>query len=102
MKHDWSYTVDGNVQEVIASQEIIPGDCPIPLGKSVTTTTTLDTNLLHSLATGASLTACLHFCNQSPTDWYSKKQARVETTTYGSEFEAAKTVTEQIMVLRYT
>ena len=61
MKHDWSYTVDGNVQEVIASQEIIPGDCPIPLGKSVTTTTTLDTNLLHSLATGTSLTACLHF-----------------------------------------
>ena len=96
MKYDWSYTVYGNVQE------IIPNNCPKPLGKSVTTTTTLDANLLHCLATGASLTACLHFCNQTPTDWYSKKQATVETATYGSEFVTAKTATEQIMDLRYT
>ena len=96
MKYDWSFTVYGNVQE------IIPNNCPKPLGKSVTTTTTLDANLLHCLATGASLTACLHFCNQTPTDWYSKKQATVETATYGSEFVAAKTATEQIMDLRYT
>ena len=38
----------------------------------------------------------------TPTDWYSKKQATVETATYGSEFVAAKTATEQIMDLRYT
>ena len=44
MKHDWSYTVYGNVQEVI------PNNCPKPLGKSFTTTTTLDANLLHCLA----------------------------------------------------
>ena len=68
----------------------------------MTTTTTLDTNLLHCLATGPSLTACLHFCNQSPTDWYSKKQATVETARYGSELVAAKTATEQIMDLRHT
>ena len=96
MKHDWSYTVYDNVQE------IIPNNCPKPLNKSVTTTTTLDANLLHCLATGASLAACLHFCNQTPTDWYSKNQATVETATYGSEFVAAKTATEQIMDLRYT
>ena len=96
MKYDWSYTVYGNVQE------FIPNNCPKPLGKSVTTTTTLDANLLHCLATGASLTACLHFCNHTPTDWYSKKQATVETATYGSEFVAAKTATEQIMDIRYT
>ena len=96
MKHDWSYTVYGNIQE------IIPHDCPKPLGKSITTTTTLDANLLHCMATGASLTACLHFCNQTPMDWYSKKQATVETATYGSEFVAAKTATEQIMDIRYT
>ena len=88
MKHDWSYIDYGNVQE------IIPNDCPKPLGKSVTTTTTLDANLLHCLATGASLTACLHFCYQTPTDWYSKSQATVETATSGSEFVAAKTATE--------
>ena len=96
MKHDWSYTVYGNIQE------IIPHDCPKPLGKSVTTTTTLDANLLHCMATGASLSACLHFCNQTPTDWHFKKQATVETATYGSDFVAAKTATEQIMDIRYT
>ena len=52
MKQGWSYTVYGNVQE------IIPNNCPKPLGKLGTTTTTLDANLLHCLATGASLTAC--------------------------------------------
>ena len=96
MKYDWSYTVYGNVQEIVLN------NCPKPLGKSVTTTTTLDANILHCLATGASLTACLHFCNQTPTDWYSKKQATVEMATYASEFVAAKTATEQIMDLRYT
>ena len=55
MKYDRFYTVYGNVQE------IIPNNCPKPLGKSDTTTTTLDANLLHCLATGSSLTACLHF-----------------------------------------
>ena len=61
MKNDWSYTVYGNVQESF------PNNCPKPLGKSVTTTTTLDANLLHCLATGASLPACIHFCTQTPT-----------------------------------
>ena len=77
-------------------------NCPKPLGKSVTTTTTLDANLLHCLATGASLTACLDFSNQTPTYWYSKTQTTVETPTYGSEFVDAKTATEQVMDLRYT
>ena len=54
------------------------------------------------METGVCLTACLHFCNQTPTEWYSKKQATVETATYSSEFVAAKTATEQITVLRYT
>ena len=35
-------------------------------------------------------------------DWFLKRQATVETATYGSEFVAAKTATEQIMDLRNT
>ena len=35
-------------------------------------------------------------------DWFSKRQATVETTTYGSEFVAEKAATEQIMDLRNT
>ena len=76
--------------------EEIPKDAPEPLGKSVTTTTSLDANLLHDLITGRSVTAVLHFFNLTPGDWYSKRQATVENATYGSEFVATKTVTEQI------
>ena len=54
------------------------------------------------LATGESLTGCLHFVNKTPVDWYSKKQATIDTTTYGSEFVAAKMATEQIMDIRQT
>ena len=62
----------------------------------------MDANLNHCLATGKSLTGCLHFVNKTPVDWYSKKEATVETATYGSEFVAAKTATEQIMDIRQT
>ena len=44
---------------------MIPEDIPKPLGNTVTTTTTVDANLNHCLATGRSLTGCLHFVNQA-------------------------------------
>ena len=75
---------------------------PDPLGEAVPTTTIMDANLNHCLATGKSLTGCLHFVNKTPVDWNSKKQATVETATYGSEFVAAKTATEQIMDISQT
>ena len=74
---DWTYSVYGNVQD------ILPDDMPDPPGEVATTTTTMDANLNHCLATSKSLTGCLHFVNKTPVDWYSKKQATVETATYG-------------------
>ena len=76
--------------------------CHKPLGERVITTTSLDANLLHDIVTGNSVTAVLHSVSTTPTDWFSKRQASVETATYGSEFVAAKTATEQIMDLRNT
>ena len=80
---DWSRTVYGNVTEELHK------DTPEPLGKHVITTTFLDANLWHVV-------------NTTPTNLYSKMQATVENATYGSEFVAAKTATEQIIVLRQT
>ena len=80
--------------------EEIPKDSPEPLGKSITTTTFLDSNLLHDFITGRSLTAVLHFFNLTPGNWYSKRQATVENATYASELVAAKTATEQIVDIR--
>jgi hypothetical protein len=91
---DWAYTVYGDVKEEI------PKDAPVPLGKYVTLSHFVDANLYHDLATGRAVTGVLHFANQTPVEWYSKKQATVETATYGSEFVAARTCVEQVIDLR--
>ena len=91
--YDWSYSVYGDVKEVI------PDDIPVPLGNVVTTTSYADANLYHDLLTGRSVSGILHFLNGTPVDWYSKKQSTVETATYGSEFVAACIATDQIMDL---
>jgi hypothetical protein len=48
------------------------------------------------------MSGILHFVNQTPIQWFSKKQNTVETATYGSEFMVARQATEQILDLRYT
>ena len=93
---DWSYSVYGE------GEELIPHELPEPLGKSVTLTHYVDANLYHDMLTGKAVTGILHFCNQTPIDWFSKKQSTVETATYGSEFVAARTCVEQCMELRHT
>ena len=55
----------------------------------------------HCLATGRSVSGFLHFVNHTPIDSYSRRQATVETATYGSEFVASNTATEQIIDLRH-
>ena len=90
-EYDWENTVYKGAEEVIAH------DLPRPLGKSVVTTDYVDANLYHDYVTGKSLSGILTFFNKTPIDWYSKKQATVETATYGSEIVAARTATERIM-----
>ena len=92
--HDWGYSV------YAGAKELIPKDIPKPLGKPVILTTYVDANLYHDMLTGRSVTGILHLVNKTPFDWHSKKQATVETATYGSEFVAARTATEQIMANR--
>ena len=82
--------------------EELPTDMPISLGSKVRITTYVDANLHHCKVTGRSCTGILTLLNGTPIDWYSKKQSTVETTTYGSEFVAAKIATEQILDIRYT
>jgi hypothetical protein len=68
-EYDWSSSVYGDVKE------IIPTDIPEPKGKYVTLSHYFDANLYHDMVTGRSVTGILHFLNQTPMDWYSKKQA---------------------------
>ena len=57
---------------------------------------------MHDLLSGKSVTGILHLLNKTPIDWYSEKQATVETATFGSEYVAARTAVEQIIDLRTT
>ena len=54
---EWKYSVYGDVYE------IIPDDMTEPLGKEVVTSA-MDANLNHCLATGESLTGCLHLVHK--------------------------------------
>ena len=54
------------------------------------------------LSNSAMFFVCLNFVNHTPIDSYSKRQTTVETATYGSEFVASETTTEQIVDLRHT
>jgi hypothetical protein len=94
--NDWTYTVYGKVEE------LLPVDAPEPLGNYVTLTYYVDANLMHDVATGRSVTGILHLVNKTPIEWYSKKQATVETAPYGSEFVATRICVEQIIDLRNT
>ena len=82
--------------------ELKPKDAPPPRGPTVTTTTYCDANLYHDKITGRALSGILHFVNGTPIDWYCKRQATVETATYGSEFVVARIATEQIIDIRTT
>ena len=95
-KYEWEYTCYGN------GKEEIPSDAPRPLGKRVVTSSYVDANLYHDLVSGKAVTGILHFFNKTPIDWFSKLQSTVETATFGSEYVAARTCTEQVIDLRLT
>jgi hypothetical protein len=63
----------------------------------VTLTHYVDANLMHDVATGRSVTGILHLVNTTPIEWYSKKQATMETAPYGSESVAASALNKSLI-----
>ena len=86
-EYNWQRTV------YAGAKEETPHGIPKPKGKHVTTTTYVDANLHHDQVTGRAVT--------TPSHWHTKRQATVETATFGSEFVAARIATDQIIDLRY-
>ena len=64
------------------SREPIPHDIPKPLGKPVRITHNVDASLFHDVKTGRYVTGIVDFLNKTPIDWFSEKQATVETATW--------------------
>jgi hypothetical protein len=89
-QYDWTYTVYGEIKEVL------PKYAPEPLGNHITLSHYVDANIMHDITTGKSVTGILHLINKTPLYWYFKKQYMVEIATYGSEFIAARICVEQI------
>ena len=74
---------------------------PLPKRKAVKITTYFDADHAHDLETRRSVTGIMIMLNGTSVQWYSKRQATVESSTYGSELVAARISTELIITMKY-
>jgi len=93
-RHDWQ-----NFYE--ASEEEMPYNMPLPLGKEMIIVVYVDADLAGDRLSRKSRTKFIVFLNQTPIYWYSKRQGSIETSTFGSEFCAMRTCCDYIRGLRY-
>jgi len=92
---DWKDSIYGKVEEEL------PPNMPKPLGNPVAITCFVDANHAGDKVTRRSQTGFIIYLNNSPIDWYSKKQNTCESSTFGSEFVAMRIATERLRALRY-
>ena len=55
----------------------------------------------HDKVTGRSITGLIIFVGCTPVTYLSKRQASVQTSTFGAEFTALKTSVEEVVAIRY-
>lgn len=93
-KCDWEEFYPG-------AKEVIPLDVPEERGNGVVMSCFVDADHAGCRVTRRSQTGIIIFLNRAPILWYSKRQNTIESSTFGSEFIAAKTAVEMIEGLRY-
>ena len=74
---------------------------PEPYSKPVRITVMVDADHAHDLVTRRSVTGLILYVNNTPVKWISKRQATIETSTYGSELAAMRIAVEQVIAYRY-
>ena len=79
----------------------MPKNMPEPRGMGFVMSSNVDAYHAADTTTRRSRTGFLIFLNSAPIYWMSKKQASVESSTFGSEFTAMKQCTEYLRGLRY-
>jgi hypothetical protein len=92
-KCDWTEFYPG-------ATEAEPPNAPELRGKSLKMTCYVNADHAGCRATRRSHTGILLFLKRAPIMWYSKRQNTVESSTFGSEYVAAKTAVEMIEGLR--
>lgn len=83
------------------AHEEIPSNVPEPRGRAVHMTVFVDADHAGDVTTRRSRTGVLIYINSAPIQWYSKRQNLIETSTFGSEFNAVKTAIELTKGIRY-
>ena len=83
-----------------AMEEKCPPNCPKPRGSIIIMTSYTDVNHARNLLTRQSHTGIIHFFNNAPILWYSKRQTTVEASTFRSEFNALRIALDQILAMR--
>lgn len=81
--------------------EEIDDEFPDPLMAEIPITVFVDADHAHDKVTRRSITGLIMMLGQTPVSFLSKRQGAIETSTYGSEFNAMRTATEEIISLRY-
>jgi hypothetical protein len=83
------------------AEEELPPNMPPPKGKTVSITVYKDADGGSDLVTRRSVTGILVLANSFPVKYFSKRQATVETSTYGSELVAARIAVDLLVEMRY-
>lgn len=99
--NEQSFVTANGSEFYIDAKEAIPLNAPEPRGKAIIISCFVVADHAGNLVTRQSHTGNLFFCNRAPILRYSKRQNTVETSTFGSEFIAAKIAVELIEGLRY-
>jgi hypothetical protein len=79
--------------------EEIPKNLRPEKGPRVRIIVYVDTDHAHDLVTRRSITVILVMINNTPIRWISKRQKKMETSTYGSELVASRIATEAELIL---
>ena len=82
-------------------KEEVPSDAPIPLGRPVEINAWIDADHAGDRLTRRSHTGILIFVQGAPIFWFSKRQATIESSTFGSEIVAMRSCLEFIKDVRY-
>jgi hypothetical protein len=96
-KRDWTSSEFGHLQ----GKEVLPGKYPQPRGQGFVMRAKVDADHAGDTVTRRSRTGFLVYLNCALVYWMSKKQASVESSSFGSEFVAMKQCCEYLRGLRY-
>lgn len=93
VKYDW-------LEFYRNTKEVIPPNAPPLQGMEVQMNAFIDVDHVGKRIIRRSHTGILLYLNSAPIQWYSKAQATVETSTFGSEFIVLRTAVEMIEAMR--